>query len=98
MPPRRRTKGRIRKLPSGRFQAGYIGPDAVVHYAPWTFTAKIDAEGWLASEIRLIEQGDWSSPAARQAVQYRERVTVAEYTEAWITGRDLAVSTRRSYE
>lgn len=94
----RRSKGRIRKLPSGKYQAGYVGPDARTHYAPSTFTARVDAEGWVAQELRLIERGEWTSPAARQAAKYADQVSVAEFAKEWVAGRDLAVSTRRSYE
>ena len=40
--------GRIRRLPSKRFQANYVGPDLVRHNAPTTFTTKMDAEAFLA--------------------------------------------------
>lgn len=94
----RRSKGRIRKLPSGKFQAGYVGPDALVHYAPSTFTAKVDAEGWLAQELRLVERDEWTSPEARQAAKYTDRVTLAEYTKEWIASRELRPTTLRNYE
>ena len=54
----KRSFGQLRRLPSGRWQAGYTGVDTRVHRAPTTFTAKIDAEGWLASERRLVESGE----------------------------------------
>ena len=46
----KRSFGAIRRLPSKRYQASYIGPDLARHVAPETFTAKIDAEGWIAAE------------------------------------------------
>jgi len=36
----RRGFGTIRKLPSGRFQATYVGPDLGRHSAPFTFEAR----------------------------------------------------------
>jgi hypothetical protein len=46
-----RAFGWVRKLPSKRYQASYLGPDGQRHLNPGgTFTAKIDAEGWLARE------------------------------------------------
>jgi hypothetical protein len=54
----RRGWGHIRRQRSGRLQASYIGPDLVRHYAPKTFTARMDAEGWLRDERRMIERGD----------------------------------------
>jgi len=94
----RRGWGRLRQLPSGKYQASYVGPDARVHNASSTFTAQIDAEGWLAGERRLIELGGWTPPAARQLARYANTVTVADYAKQWIAGRDLAASSRRSYE
>jgi hypothetical protein len=56
----RRSFGRLRRLRSKRWLAGYVGPDNALHYAPNTFVAKIDAEHWLAEERRLISSGAWS--------------------------------------
>src|SRR5664279_4325690 len=63
----KRSYGAIRRLPSKRYQASYIGPDLARHVAPETFTAKIDAEGWLAAERRLVEWDEWISPEVRRA-------------------------------
>jgi hypothetical protein len=52
----RRGWGHIRRRPGGKFQASYIGPDLVRHCAPKTFTAKMDAEGWLRDERRTIRE------------------------------------------
>ncbi len=49
----KRSFGAIRKLPSKRYQASYIGPDLARHNAPGTFTSKADAEAWVALERRL---------------------------------------------
>lgn len=40
---RRRRFGHIRRLPSGRFQARYTGPDGVDRPAPRTFRTKAEA-------------------------------------------------------
>jgi hypothetical protein len=39
-PPQRRDFGHIRKLPSGRYQASFTGPDLLRRNAPVTFEAK----------------------------------------------------------
>ncbi|MGW0103211.1 site-specific integrase, partial [Nocardia sp. NPDC003354] len=39
-PQRRREFGTVRKLPSGRWQARYLGPDGQRHKAPETFATK----------------------------------------------------------
>jgi integrase len=96
--PDRRGWGRIRRLPSRKYQAAYVGPDARLHQAPATFSAHIDAEGWLAAERRLIELGDWTAPAARHLARYANTITVAEYVTQWIAERELARWTRISYE
>ena len=49
---KRRGSGRLRQLPSGRWRAAYIGPDAKLHKAPRTYASEHDAEGWLAGECR----------------------------------------------
>ncbi len=36
---------RVRKLPSGRFQATYLGPDLAVHKPSSTFETLTDARG-----------------------------------------------------
>lgn len=64
----RRGFGKIRKLPSGRFQASYIGPDLERHKAIRTFETRGDAEGWLNKERHLVDDLDaWISPAVREA-------------------------------
>lgn len=65
----RRGWGHIRRLPSKKFQASYIGPDVHRHTAPLTFTVHSDAEGWLSGERLLIERQAWSPPAQRKAEQ-----------------------------
>lgn len=94
-----RRKGRLRRLPSGRWQAGYVGPDGRVHHNPTgTFASKEYAEGWIASELRLIELDAWTPPAAREAARYARTVTVGEYAERWIASRELRNTTRRDYQ
>jgi integrase len=84
--------GNTRRLPSGRWQARYTGPDSRVHTAPTTFQTKGDAQGWLAGERQLISRQEWVSPsvraerAAAAEVQRRAR-TLTAYAEAWLTSR-----------
>lgn len=59
---RKRSFGRIAKLPSKRYRARYTGPDACLHNAPTTFDSRMDAEAWLADERRLIASGAWTPP------------------------------------
>lgn len=90
MPPRKRASrrgfGKLRRLPSGRYQASYIGPDLLRHTAPDTFEAKIDGEEWLTAERRLLTADDWSPPGQRKHAQ---GVTFGPYAVGWLAGREL---------
>jgi hypothetical protein len=55
----KRRFGRVRRLPSGRWQARYKGPDGVDRPADRTFASKTDAERWLALTEAEIIRGDW---------------------------------------
>ena len=98
----RRTFGTLRRLPSKRWQASYIGPDDQRHVAPSTFTAKIDAEAWLADERRLTEQPNWSAPDERRAdanQMLRDSQTpLNNYAASWLVDQDLRPLTRRDYD
>jgi integrase len=93
----RRGWGHIRKLPSTKFQASYVGPDIRRHTAPVTFTVRIDAEGWLAGERRLIERGEWTPPEARMAAA-RASLTLRQYAQAWLAQRSVKPTTRGLYQ
>lgn len=93
-----RSFGRIRKLASGFYQAGYVGPDGALHYAPQTFEAKIDAEAWMAEERRLVSQANWMPPKERRAYEEANRPpTLAEYSKGWLVSRDLKPRTVALY-
>ena len=84
----RNSFGALRRLPSGRYQASYIGPDSQRHAAPETFTAKMDAEGWLSAERRLIEWDQWTSPEQRAAQRRLDATqTLKVYAEDWLPQR-----------
>lgn len=89
--------GHIRKLPSKRFQASYIGPDLMRHKASMTFTARMDAEGWLSSERRKIELDAWEPPSKIREQAKARTVTVAEYAQRWIDERNVKPRTRSGY-
>lgn len=98
---RRASFGTIRRLPSKRWQASYVGPDVARHKAPATFTAKIDAEAWLVDERRLMETGEWTPPARRHERDHAAPSgprTVGEFAEQWIGDLTLRPATRRDYE
>lgn len=79
--------GKVRTLPSGRYQASHVGPDGERHTAPMTYSAKIDAQAWLAAQQTAIAQGKWS-PAAVLAEQAAQKaVTLQDYAERWMRER-----------
>ncbi|MDF3300800.1 tyrosine-type recombinase/integrase [Streptomyces tropicalis] len=87
---RRRRFGAIRKLPSGRYQARYPGPDGVMRPAPGTFETTADADDWLAEKQTEIRRGEWRDPEAG-AVGFRT------YADKWVEERELAPLTRDLY-
>lgn len=94
----RRSWGKVKKLPSGRHQASYVGVDLRRHVAPHTFMARLDAEAWLVDERRLIERGAWTPPAQRATQKKAEVVTLGAYAREWIEHRTLKFRTRAGYE
>ncbi|MFG6200843.1 tyrosine-type recombinase/integrase [Nonomuraea sp. JJY05] len=88
----KRRFGRVRKLPSGRFQARYPGPDGVDRTAPHTFATKKDAEVWLTKKEAELLAGDWLNPDLG-------KVSFKEYGGAWIDERPgLRPKTVQLYE
>ena len=86
------TFGGIRRLPSGRYQARYSGPDLVRHTAPITFDTKGDAETWLAMRRTEIARGVWMPPHSAN-----RPLTFGEYADKWLADRDLKPRTRAHY-
>lgn len=95
----KRQFGNVRKLPSGRFQARYTGPDGHMYAArrenggALTFQTRGDAQDWLSLRRSEILRNEWLPPAAPKAAP----VTVREYAEAWLGHRDLEDRTRDHY-
>lgn len=76
----RRRFGRLRQLPSGRWQVRYKGPDGVDRAAPETFGRKRDAQAWLVRKEAEILAGDWIDPDAGQ-------VPFRAFATTWIRER-----------
>ena len=72
--------GNIRKLPSGRYQASYLGPDGQRRNAPETFERKSDADRALSLIESQMARGEWTDPD-------RGKVKLADYADTWITER-----------
>ncbi|MEV0023296.1 tyrosine-type recombinase/integrase [Streptomyces atroolivaceus] len=83
---KRRRFGSVRKLPSGRFQARYPGPDGLLRSAPETFPTQTDADRWLVRKEAEILDGRWKNPD--------DKVLFGVYADAWFKERDYAATTR----
>ena len=83
----KRGFGSIRKIPSGRFQARYVGPDGERYTAPSTFARKGDADAWLARIQTQIAMGEWRSP---EEIERQERAYEAEARRASLLFSDWA--------
>jgi integrase len=87
----KRRFGRVRELPSGRWQARYKGPDGIDRPAPRTFARKVDAEKWLVKTEAEIDDDLWLNPDDGS-------VTFGDYARAWIEERpNLRPSTASVY-
>ncbi len=75
-----RRFGNVRKLPSGRFQIRYPGPDGRMRPGPETYERKGDAEKALVITEAQMASGEWTDPE-------RGKIKLADYAETWITQR-----------
>jgi integrase len=76
----KRRFGRVRVLPSGRYQVRYPGPDGIDRPAPQTFATKTDAEIWLVKTEAEILGDQWINPDDG-------KVPFGKYAAAWIDER-----------
>lgn len=95
--------GAIRRLPSGKYQASYIGRDLCRHKTAGTFDAKLHAEGWLAAEKNYTDSyhmtGEpWKSPELRAEESRAAVLLLRTYGKDWIAQRPVKESTRNLYE
>jgi integrase len=88
---RKRRFGSVRKLPSGRWQGRYSGPDGLLRKAPQTFETKRAAEDWLIEAESQMLRGEWLDPEAG-------KISFGQYADQWVRERDLKARTREEYE
>ena len=91
MSPRRRSFGAVRKRPSGRYSASYLGPDGLRRFAGGTFATKSEAHAWLATQQTSLMQDTWIDP-------HLARVPLSQYGERWIKEHRLSPRTRDLYD
>jgi integrase len=86
----RRQFGRVRKLPSGKWQARYPGPDGHDR-SLGTFPTKASANQALAKVELELASGGWIDPSGREQ-------TLGAYATRWLQTRNLRPRTREGYE
>ncbi len=74
---RRRRFGYVRRLPSGRWQASFLGPNGRRQSAPTTYATKGDADRWLARVELDLSDGTWVDDQLG-------RVAFGEYAREWL--------------
>ncbi len=82
----KRSFATIRKLPSGRFQVRYTGPDGIRRPAPATFAARIDAEAYIVAKRRDIDREIWDADDDDRPAP----VTFGAYAAQWLAGRQVS--------
>jgi integrase len=91
---RRRTPrgwGKVRQLPSGRFQASYLDAASARRHAPATFTTRLDADAWLARQRAALDAGTLRDPQAGTTA-------FAAYARTWLADRELKPRTTAGYQ
>ena len=87
----RRQFGRIRKLPSGRWQARYPDGSGRDIAAPMTFISKGDAARFLAQMQADLDRGQWRDPRLGQ-------MTFTAWVEEWLDSNPAKRATTRARE
>lgn len=75
-----RRFGNIRRLPSGRYQIRYPGPDGRLQNGPDTYARIADAQRALSPAEVAVAAREWTSPE-------RAKVQLADYARLWIAQR-----------
>jgi integrase len=87
MTAKRRRFGRIRRLPSGRFQARYSLGDGRSRSAPSTFASEAEAERYLATVETDMARGTWLDPEAGE-------IRLDAYAPRWLVERPVELQPR----
>lgn len=73
----RRRFGYVRRLPSRRWHASFIGPNGHRQNAPHTFATKGDADRWLSRAELDIARGEWAEDEIA-------RTKFGDYARQWL--------------
>jgi integrase len=87
MSGQRRRFGRIRRLPSGRFQARYFGDDGRIHRAPTTFATETEADQFLTMVEADLRRGTWFDTTIGN-------IRLQVYAPQWIAERPVELQPR----
>jgi integrase len=99
----RNSWGRIRELPSGKFQASYTDPKTKrAVNAPLTYSDKKKAEIWLAAQRTFSEAGTLPTFERQVAEKLKtisqgESLTLREHAKEWREQRETSSSPRTLY-
>lgn len=99
MAAKRRTKGAgsVRTLPSGKYQARFVGPDGQRHNAPHTFQTKGDAQAWLRDQADAVRNDAWEPPSKQASGG--GGMSLNAYFDRWLPRQDhLRQSTAELYK
>jgi integrase len=100
----RRKFGYVRKLPSGKYQASYVGPDEKRYTGDTTFRTKSRATDWLTTINASILEKRWESTNQEPEVAEPNGVIFSQYAHRHIEiqtnhkGELLRASTKALYE
>jgi integrase len=83
--------GKVRKLPSGRFQASYLDATDTRRNAPATFRTRQDADAWLSRQRADLDAGTLRDPKAGT-------ITFDAYAKTWLADRELKPRTEAGYQ
>jgi integrase len=83
----RRHFGRVRRLPSGRFQVRFPGPDGREHRAPVTFATEREADRYFAVVEVEVARGTWLDPTVGH-------VRLEIYARQWLAERPTELQPR----
>ncbi len=98
---RPRGSGKVRQLPSGRWQAKVLNSDGIYHSAPVTFDTRYDAEAWLGARNREVAAGTFTPPSVKPAAAVAgastDGTTLRDYSARWLDSRPLKPRTVVEY-